>query len=84
MIDTPPSESIVAQPEPCACIEKTNEALERHNTVLGVNWQHKNGQLVQTIAIVTEVATKKRGARPIRMIPNYCPICGQRYGTLAS
>ncbi len=81
MNDTSPSEQIVQQPTPgpCECIQKTDEALAKHNTVLGVNWQHKNGRLIQTIAIVTEVATKKRGARPIRMIPNYCPICGQRY-----
>ena len=76
-MDVSPTPAIVA--EPCQCIEKTNEALAKHNTQLDVNWQQIDGTLVTTIALSTSVVEKRRGARPVRMLPNYCPICGQRY-----
>jgi len=31
--------------------------------------------------IVTELVEKKRGARPIAVVPTYCPWCGLHYKT---
>ena len=70
-----------AAPEPCNCLDLTDEALKSHNTRLGWNLQvdPKTGATRQTIAIRTELVEKKRGAKPLCLIPTFCPICGQRY-----
>jgi hypothetical protein len=80
-----PAESIVPEPTyGCDCIDKSNGPdglLAKHNTELDVTWQidRRTGAVTERIALQTSVVTKKRGARPARIIPTYCPICGNRY-----
>lgn len=79
------AEPVIA-PEPCKCIGLTDKALEAFNSRLGVDFQidRKTGRVTSTVAIVTHVVEKKRGARPITMVATYCPFCGVRYQPEAS
>lgn len=65
----------------CDCIDLTDKALEEHNTRLGVSfrWNRTTGACTTTVAIETEVLQKKRGARPRRLLPTFCPFCAKRY-----
>jgi hypothetical protein len=67
----------------CNCIQLTNEALEREgkNTRIVTSWlwDRETGAHRSVVKIQTDVVTKKRGARPLTMLPNYCPFCGTPY-----
>jgi hypothetical protein len=65
----------------CECIEQTDKLLAEHNTRLGLNfqWDRKTGVCTSSIAIQTEIVTKKRGARPMALLATFCPICSRRY-----
>lgn len=65
----------------CDCIELTNKALAEHNTELGLNFQinRQTGGITTYIAIHTTIVEKKRGARPVSILPTFCPFCGTRY-----
>ena len=67
----------------CDCIKLTNEALKAHNAKLDVTWEldRETGAVAEKIAIGTSLIEKKRGARPMQMIANYCAVCGARYPT---
>jgi hypothetical protein len=83
-VDTSPVQEHSTPTIGCDCIEKANRpdsALTRNNTELGITFHvnRETGAVSEKVAIVTSVLVKKRGARPIRLIPNYCPMCGTRY-----
>lgn len=70
----------------CDCIDKANRPdslLAKHNTGLDVTWEinRETGAVSEKVMLSTSLLTKKRGARPIRVVPNYCPMCGTRYPT---
>ena len=63
----------------CNCIDLTNAALSEHNTELGtVHIMHEQGWS-RRIAITTNVVEKRRGAKPVRIVAQYCPLCGEKY-----
>jgi hypothetical protein len=68
-------------PTPCRCIELTNEALKAENMMLDTaNWFSRvTNKYRKTVRIGTVLLEKKRGQRPVTMIPEFCPFCGQRY-----
>ena len=55
----------------CECIERVNERLVEHNTVLNSNILNKKQLFVET----TKLDKKKRG-KPIMMSASFCPFCG--------
>jgi len=65
----------------CECIEETNKLLAEHNTELGFHFlmNRETGGVNQTVRLVTNIIEKKRGARPLAIVPTFCPFCGQRY-----
>ncbi len=67
--------------EPCDCIRLTNEALTEHNTRIVENWiiDRWTGKVRGVVAIQTALNEKRRGARPMSIIPEWYPFCGQRY-----
>jgi hypothetical protein len=78
---TSPSTDIVADSMSpsygCDCIDKSEAALAKHNTELDVTYYF--GGRAPTVTLATHLIEKKRGARPMKVIPNYCPFCGNRY-----
>lgn len=65
----------------CDCIALTNEALREHNTELGLSFHFSRttGQVLSFVAIQTTLIEKRRGARPMALLPSHCPFCGARY-----
>jgi hypothetical protein len=62
----------------CACFDRVNKHLAERNTKLDALFNFSNGGAV-TVALVTSLVEKKRGARPCIMAPTYCPFCGKKY-----
>lgn len=62
----------------CACIDDINTRLKAggHNTQLSTLYTLRDSGLGRSIKIATEVIEKKRGAKPLAMVPSYCPFCG--------
>jgi hypothetical protein len=65
----------------CDCIALTDAELAKHNTEMGANFQidRQTGHVTTSIALVTRLIEKKRGARPISILATFCPFCGVRY-----
>lgn len=61
----------------CDCIEVVDEKLKAHNTRLSLAMCFRPTR--ERLMIATEVAEKKRGARPTIMFPTFCPFCGVKY-----
>lgn len=55
------------------CFEELDVRLKQYNTCLVRNILNENH-----IFIDTELREKKRGARPRRVVANYCPFCGKK------
>jgi len=64
----------------CNCIDQTNAALVAHNTELGVVHIMSEPSWSRRIAITTNVIEKRRGAKPVRIVARFCPLCGVSYG----
>ena len=62
----------------CECITRIDKKLAETNTKLSQTIIFGE-PVFTTITIETELAAKKRGARPTVMIPTFCPFCGVRY-----
>lgn len=80
----PPESSTTDAVVGCDCIKKSRRPdglIAQSNTKIDVNWltNRQTGAVVETVMIATSLLTKKRGARPIHVVPNYCPMCGTRY-----
>jgi len=58
------------------CIGAANEALQAKNTRLSMAMEIPSGQM--RLIIATEVLTKKRGAKPVKIMATYCPFCGEK------
>ena len=63
----------------CNCIALTDAALAEHNTELGVIHLMSAPGWQQRIAITTNVLVKRRGAKPVRIVAKFCPLCGVSY-----
>ena len=80
-MDTQTPANDVSTPNSCNCIALTNDALKAENMELDTaNWfSRETGQYRETVRINTLLLEKKRGQRPVTMIPEFCCFCGQRY-----
>lgn len=63
----------------CDCIDETNGLLSQHNTELGLSFLFRDGRTITLVALQTDLIEKKRGAKPMRILPSFCPFCGTRY-----
>ena len=63
----------------CQCIDLTNAALSEHNTELATRIIMTEQTWSKRIEITTEVAEPRRGAKPVRIVARYCPLCGVSY-----
>ncbi len=63
----------------CNCIDLTDAALSEHNTELGVVHIMSEPSWSRRIAITTNVVEKRRGAKPVRIVAQFCPLCGVQY-----
>lgn len=66
----------------CDCIEKFNEAMADHNTILNIGWliSISTGEtLPNRVIISTTKRDKKVRKGPCNAIPTYCPFCGVKY-----
>ncbi len=63
----------------CDCIDLVNTELDRKNlnTVLGIRifWDGSPTR----VQLQTFINEKKRGARAVPVLANYCPFCGKKY-----
>ena len=73
-----PTSGAVERVAPCDCIKRLDEFLLRRNTQLVVD-MFTDGTRPESIALRTQLIVKKRGARPVRILASYCPICGVPY-----
>jgi hypothetical protein len=70
----------------CDCVDKVDEKLKAEGTntrlafmFVTVRRKGKLGEMVTLPSIETALIEKRRGARPKRVIPTYCPFCGEKY-----
>ena len=63
----------------CNCIDMTDAALAEHNSELGVVHIMSESSWSRSIAITTNVIEKRRGAKPVRIVAQFCPLCGVAY-----
>ncbi|WP_312325691.1 hypothetical protein [Stenotrophomonas sp.] len=50
-----------------------------HNTKLLRTFPFYGDTVGMTCTIATEVIEKKRGAKPLSVLPTYCPFCAKKY-----
>lgn len=62
----------------CSCIEDIDKKLAERNTRLAQTIIFSKPAYA-TVTLVTEIIERKRGARPVVMLPTFCPFCGERY-----
>lgn len=62
----------------CECIQEIDAMLAERNTKLSPTIIFSTPARV-TVTLETEVLAPKRGARPVAMLPTFCPFCGTRY-----
>lgn len=63
----------------CDCISLTDAALAEHNTELGTVTIMGEQRWSRRIGITTAVLAKQRGAKPVRIVAKFCPLCGEPY-----
>jgi len=68
----------------CNCVSLTNAALAEHNTELGTVTIMSEQRWSRRIGITTDIVEKKRGAKPVRIVATFCPLCGGPYEAASS
>lgn len=68
----------------CNCIDLTDAALAEHNTELGTVTIMSEQRWSRRIGITTTVLTKRRGAKPVRIVAKFCPLCGRSYDEIGA
>ena len=65
----------------CDCMTKLDKRLADagHNTKLLRTFPFYGDTVGMTCTIATEVIEKKRGAKPLSVLPTYCPFCAKKY-----
>jgi hypothetical protein len=65
----------------CKCMELVDEKLKEHNTELGFCWSmdQQTGAVTTTVRIATNLIEKRRGQKPLTVMPEFCPFCSKRY-----
>ena len=65
----------------CNCKEQMNKLLEQYNTrlVIRVTLNQETGVMEAYPVIDTELITAARSAKPVSVLPSFCPFCGQTY-----
>lgn len=61
----------------CNCIALIERELAAHNTRLALSFTLQGMKAYPMI--LTELIEKKRGAKPMKIMPSYCPWCGVKY-----
>ena len=67
----------------CDCLVETNKALHEqyphHSISSTMPW--KKGQISKAIILAerSQFAPKGTSSKPLTIIPNYCPFCGEEY-----
>ena len=65
----------------CKCMDTLNARLAAagHNTKISRTFPFYENKVGMTCTITTELIEKKRGAKPLSVLPTYCPWCGVKY-----
>lgn len=65
----------------CDCIERVDEKLAEQNLALDATFILKPKKPYSTLSISTHfknLAKKKRGQKPTKILVTYCPFCGKK------
>lgn len=60
----------------CDCANKVDKFLRDKNTRLSRAFVFSSG-MPERLMVTTETLEKKRGAKPVKMFPSFCPFCGR-------
>lgn len=65
----------------CDCMTTLDKKLAEggHNTKISRTFPFYGDAVGMTCTIATQLIEKKRGAKPLSVLPTYCPFCGKKY-----
>lgn len=64
----------------CDCMTTLDKKLADagHNTKIARTFPFYGDSVGMTCTITTQLIEKKRGAKPMSVLPTYCPFCGKK------
>lgn len=62
----------------CECLKLHVDALRKENNQLPVMFSVSTGKMTRPY-FQCDLVTKKRGERPMKILPAFCPFCGAEY-----
>lgn len=63
----------------CDCSDVISAKLKTENTRLVMTLTRHGNAPAAYPAIQTELINRKRGAKPVVVVPKFCPFCGEEY-----